>query len=97
MVSGLGQHWGTEAANSLRESTKIQWQCLKDKSKDKTVCPVWKKCLEKGDDSGLRKELAEVRKMAERLVAMADSPEKEKLRMSWRNVSRRSGSSPSWT
>lgn len=49
--SGLGQHWGTEAANSLRESTKNQWQCLKDKSKDKTVCPVWKKCLENSGKS----------------------------------------------
>lgn len=51
LVSGLGQHWGTEAANSLRESTNIQWRCLKDKSQDKTVCPVWKKCLENSGKS----------------------------------------------
>ena len=40
----------------------------------------WKKSLEKGDDSGIRKELAEVKKMAEMISAMADSQEKENLK-----------------
>lgn len=41
---------------------------------------AWRKALEKGDTAALEKEMREVKKLAEKLSSMADSPEKQRLR-----------------
>jgi len=55
---GLGEDWSSQPAKNLRQSIKLQWDCLKGKGMPENhgaVCKRWSNCLKNAtDDNGPR-------------------------------------------
>ncbi len=76
----LGALWRKASEERAKESLKSDAVNQSFGNIDPKQMDEWKKDLEKGDAGSLKKELSELRKMAERLSGMENSAEKQHLK-----------------